>query len=448
MSLSKNDFKGLGKVFSFTFKRMLLNRANIISLFITFILIIAVFPCMSLFGNKVRQSVTDEIKNLPEQIYIGNNTQFSLNDETVKTAAGRSELSTSDIEILDLPDIEGAKYPTASEYAEKNPDTSIPYICIYETDGKIISEIAAKNELLPMLAEYSEALVNLIKSNTSGLDESKLGIITSNYSVFQEKLSDASDADDFSLDTYNIQLVYSIFTMIISIYAVSYIVQSVVQEKASKLVDTLMVSVKPLALILGKIFAVMLYVFMTLVLNGAAFYLSFLISSAITGENSSPSILSVVDLSKLQINIGTIAVCIVSLLLGYLTYSLIAGLLGTSCSSMDDVQFASSGAMTVIFICYFISAFTSMVNNPTVHLIISLIPMLSVFCAPIQFMTGGIGFGILLASWVLQLAVIGFFAVLCAKTYNDLIIYSGKPMKMTEIIKMSHKSTEIREESK
>ena len=81
--------------------------------------------------------------------------------------------------------------------------------------------------------------------------------------------------------------------------------------------------------------------------------------------------------------------------------------------------------------------FTSMAGSPAVAVVTSLIPMLSIFCAPVQFMMGNIGAGVLVIAWILQIAVIGLLAVMCAKIYEELIIYKGKRLTFMQIVKMA-----------
>lgn len=54
---------------------------------------------------------------------------------------------------------------------------------------------------------------------------------------------------------YSIQYAYSILVMIVCIFAATYIVRAILEEKSSKLVETLLVSIKSEDMILGKILA-------------------------------------------------------------------------------------------------------------------------------------------------------------------------------------------------
>ncbi len=147
----------------------------------------------------------------------------------------------------------------------------------------------------------------------------------------------------------------------------------------------------------------------------------------------------VVDLTNITLDFSAIIVCVISLLLGYLTFSLIAGLSGTSCSAMEDIQTANTTSVMIVMVCYIVACFTSAFDSIGINIATSIVPMISIFCAPVQYMRGDIAFGTLIVSWLLQIAVIAALALLCAKVYADLIIYSGKPLGFREIIKNGKK---------
>jgi len=142
-------------------------------------------------------------------------------------------------------------------------------------------------------------------------------------------------------------------------------------------------------------------------------------------------------LAELNINPATIAVAVFSLLLGYMTYSLLSGMTGAGCSEPEDIQAANSTSMMIIMGCYMIALFTSMMGSRTAAIVTSLLPMISVFCAPVQFMMGNISVGILAAAWILQIGVIILLALMCAKIYEELIIYRGKRLTFMQIVKMA-----------
>lgn len=250
--------------------------------------------------------------------------------------------------------------------------------------------------------------------------------------------------DEIGFDArYAVQYGYSIVVMIVCVFSCSYIVRSIIEEKSSKLVETLMVSVKSEALILGKIFSVMTFIFAMV----AALFMSFGLSYLVTGMFMDTSVIGNtlkgmgITADMFRMGPGLIAVVIISLLLAYMTFSLISALSGAGCSNMEDMEAANMTAMVIILAGYIASTIgTSFGSAPAVFF--SLCPVVSAFSAPINFAIGDIGIGILIISWVIQLLCILLIHKLSGSVYDSLITYRGKRLKFTKIIAMAGRKRE------
>lgn len=235
---------------------------------------------------------------------------------------------------------------------------------------------------------------------------------------------------------YMIQIIYSVLVMMFSVMSVSYIVGAVAEEKASKLVELLMVSVKPLALIVGKILSVMLYMLLFIALIIACFALSNSLCARFLGA-SVTLMAGAGGVSALSgIGAGDIAAVLVSLVLGYLTFAIAAGLFGAGCSSTEDIQSAAGGCTIVIMFAYLASVVVGAVGG-VLSTVCSLVPVLSVFCAPVQYAMGGLSLPLLCLSWVIQAACAFALAVLCARIYAGLLIYRGERVKLRQMLRMA-----------
>jgi len=243
--------------------------------------------------------------------------------------------------------------------------------------------------------------------------------------------------------TFIVQYGYSVLVMIVSMFSAIYIIRAVIEEKASKLVETLMVSVSPLALILGKILAVMTYIFSMFILLGIIYATSFIVSGIFIDTSYMGNMLAGagVDFSALNISPVTIIIVLVSLALGYLTFSIIAGISGTSCSSMDEVERANMTVVLVVMAGYMAASFAPAFGSGAVPVIVSLVPILSIFCAPVHYVIGNVSAGILLLSWAIQAAVVVLLAMFCARVYRDLIMHSGGRVKLSRLIAIFRQKT-------
>lgn len=416
MKLTKNDFKGTATVYRFTVKQLVKNKANIISAVITMAILVLLIPGINIlnsrgqnFGSNISTSETEP----PETIFFLNQTEYDIDLASAFPFSSVIENSSN-------PD---CGYGEVSVSVYYNDESKSYAIDVTDPSGNGSSVAIAVSDALETARNAKIGASNMMY-----------------HTVNHSSISDYTEQDEeFSMGGYYLQLIYTILVMIVSLYAAAYIVQSVVEEKTSKLVETLMISVKPLALILGKILAVMTFVFGLLIANLAAALVGNVISSAFLGGKGLKAMLEGlgITLSDLRLDPVALISAVISLLLGYMTYSLIAGMSGAGCSEQEDIQSANSTSVMIVMLCYAAALILTNFPSPVVKTVISLIPMLSIFCAPVQYMLGGIGLPVLIISWVLQFVVIALLAVLCAKIYEDLIIYRGKKIGFGEMIKMA-----------
>jgi ABC-2 type transport system permease protein len=127
--------------------------------------------------------------------------------------------------------------------------------------------------------------------------------------------------------------------------------------------------------------------------------------------------------------LGLVAVILVSLLLAYLTVALLSGVSGASCSNIEQMNSANGTVTTLVLVGYLVSCVTCAINNTAVATVTSLLPVVSIFCAPVEYVMGRISIWILLLSWVIQAAVVVLLALFAARVYAALIMYKGERIK-------------------
>ena len=238
---------------------------------------------------------------------------------------------------------------------------------------------------------------------------------------------------------FAIQYGYSIVVMILCLLSASFIIRCIVTEKDSKLIELLMVSVSPLALLLGKILAVMTYVLIMIAMMAIGFVLSYEISVEYLQMASLSTTLSQmgIDLSQLNLNWGTIVIALISLLLAFATYAVLSGLIGTCCNTMEQSEPAIMIVTLLIMVGYIVSCFTPIISsNAVAAAVLSLCPVISVFCAPVSYVCGNISLIVLILSWVIQAIILVALSIFCAKVYRDLLLYRGSHMGISQLFQI------------
>ena len=237
---------------------------------------------------------------------------------------------------------------------------------------------------------------------------------------------------------FTLAYVYAMVLMMLVMFSSGYIIRSVLEEKASRLVETLLVSVRPMALILGKVLAGMCLVVGQVCLLALGGWGALNLAKVFLGHTDLARMLAQTGvLSALShLNAGAIGVFAVSMLLGFFSFALLGGLSGACCSRMEDMGSANTAVVFITLAAYLASVLASAFEGVPV-VVCSLIPFVSVFTAPVKFLGGEISFWIVGASWVLQAAVAAGLALLCRRVYPRLILQNGARVKWTQLIKMA-----------
>lgn len=416
MKRTDGSLRGTGKVYAFTLEQMIKGKANLIMLVLLLALSLASVPLMTLFGGTGGARETGF-----ERLYVQNETGLPL------------ELAS----LADIVTEEDAKPETIQK------DEAWLRFYLAEDGYHVDAECDPVDEdKAASLLQNAQSILNEARYASLGTTTEQLKTISTPVQTETGTVTDYLSAPELDFaDTFAIQYVYSILVMILSIFASSYIVRAVIEEKASKLVELLMVSVKPLALIVGKILAMMTYVFGLLLLMVVGMVMSYFISGSFMEVASPVAMLQGMGLDISGMNVGpmTVVIVLVSLVLGYLTFSILGGLVGTGCSSMEDVESANLSVILIVMAGYLVASMTSGIGNTAVGTVLALVPVVSVFCAPVQYVCGNINLGMLCVSWLLQGLVLLLLAWLCAKIYHELLLRRGGKVKLREMLSMARR---------
>jgi len=427
--MNKDSLTGMGKVYRFTLRQLLKNKANIVTLVLFTLIALLAVPVAGFILGGVSPPETSEIT----QVYINNETSY---------APDTSDMGDYFASVIFRD--------TTDSFKDTNLEATALYVKITDGDGAVSLSVI-KPEYTELgdsdIEQLREALTEAVSKArllTFGATQEQLDLVMSSFNL--EVINAAKyNSDDLGFAaSYAVQYAYAIVLLMISMFTIVYIIRAVIEEKASKLVELLMVSTKPLALLAGKIFAVMTYIFGMLLLFAALFAISMTVSGSILDLSPIMNVVAGIGLSAdvLNLGVGSFIAVFVSMLLAYLTFSILAGLSGTSCSTMEDVESANMSVTFTILGAYMVSVIVSSLGSGPLAVIGSLVPVLSVFVAPVQYILGGIGFGLLVVSWIIQLAVIALLAIFSSRVYTSLIIYSGSRVKLKALLSMYKQAPE------
>lgn len=401
------DLSGTGQVYRFTLSQLLKSNANRITLLLMVLLAAVSMPLTALLGGETPE--TSDTAGLAS-VRVDNRTDLAL-------------------------DFSGDAYWADTDFSAGagEPDAVVT-ITGDETGYQVAvngSETADAGEL-SQLAETARQAVRDACLRAAGLSSRQL-----------EALTASTGEEDSHEDGFWVQYGYSILAMILCLMSASYVIRAVVEEKDSRLVELLLVSVKPMALLAGKTLAVMAFTFGWLLAMLAGLGVSCGLTAGLMGPGVLQKQLSglLAAVPRVQEDLwqvaGVLLVLLVSLGLGYLTMSLIGGVAGACCSGMEEAGEATGPVMLLTMAGYLASCVVGAVPSGPVAVFSTLCPVVSIFCAPVQFAGGNVSFWLVLASWAIQAAVIWGLLTLASRVYAGLIVHRGSRVKLRELMSMA-----------
>lgn len=307
------------------------------------------------------------------------------------------------------------------------------------------------NAILPegsILSEKdTEALLNILSSTFGLIKLDKAGLSTEQLNeALQPVTYTYSDiGNDNSVASIIVKIVapmvFSLMLYFMLIFYGQAVSKSVSGEKTSKLVETLLVSVRPDALIAGKVLAVAVQgVLQFVIWIGALFaglYGGNAIAKMINPDYSNP-VISVINMIRDNIgqsalSLPAVILTIVFFFVGFLFYSVLAALAGSMVSKPEDAASAQSILQLPVVISWLLCYLVPLSGNESFLPVARYIPFTAPFCVPVDTLTGVVN---LWESGLMLLVMLFFtiaFVVLSARIFKGLILYNGQKINLKTI---------------
>ena len=195
------------------------------------------------------------------------------------------------------------------------------------------------------------------------------------------------------------------------------VASGVVEEKSSRVVEVLLATVQPRAILAGKILGI-----------GALGLLQLAVTAVVGLAAASASGAIELDAGDL----GTLAVVLVWFLFGYLLWSALYAIAGVMVSRQEDLQ-SSTTVLTVLLVIGYLLAFPA-IDDPdgTLAVVASLVPLFSPITMPLRVALGEASAAEIAASLGLLILGIALLVPLGARIYERSVLRMGKPMKLRE----------------
>lgn len=235
-------------------------------------------------------------------------------------------------------------------------------------------------------------------------------------SMLEAKDSDAEQRLGIGLIT-----VFLLF-MTISTYG-ALVAQGVVEEKASRVVEILVATIRPWQLLLGKVLGLGLVGLTQMVL----------IAGAGLAMASASGVITISGVA-----VGALFWAVLWYVLGFFLYATIYAASGSLVSRQEEAQSVLT-PVTTILIIGFIVGMNLMIQDPggTATATLSLIPLLAPVLMPGRIATGDVASWEVAVAIALTLATIALFTWLGGRIYQNAVLRTGSRMKLADALRGS-----------
>jgi ABC-type Na+ efflux pump permease subunit len=451
-------FKNFGTVLRFSLKNMAGTKGfKVVTVIFSIIFLIA--PAIILIAIGYNSSKDKTLKSCTAKtVYVA--------DETSSDKAFWSGLSSLPEE--DYKNLKYEVFESREEAFEKAKGDESGIILIVKDNNGLVANVIipegskvekgnAKNYLKFIKAYNRYFTIGLL-----GLSEEELAVLDtdSSYDTYSETgygegLSIAEDVlsseelmREQVMKVVSMALPYATI-MLLYFMLLSYgqtLAQSVVMEKESKLMDTMLISVRTESLIFGKLLAAiitaMIQAFSWIVALAIGFSAGSLISKAYfpAGKNY---LSAFIDGMK-ELNVFrpvNVVVGLLFLLLSFVLYFSLAAIAGAMSSTKEEVSSKASLFVFPLLISFFILIFAGGMNAETTKTWMLIVPFTGGMILPANVMLGYVSWPVILAAFVAFAVLIVFLVYMAGRIYQMMSLYKGNKISISEVLKRTFEGT-------
>lgn len=434
----ENTLKKTLKVFSFLFKQEAGKTSYKLLTYGLSFLLFFVCVCGMAFYNLKNGTVN--ITNI-ETVYVCNESKLMNLDINVFTAI-------DDISLKTIKYYESDKSLEETINNHMN-ETRTVFLNINYIDDKVNIGVYT-NENTEILQKDLKKFTDFVKSYfpIAVLNSSDL----SPYQAIE--LGRSISIDFISLESYKIidvkaeaiKLVMSLLLMFVFLVMCLYYSNSItgllISDKTNKLKDTLMISVKPLCNIMGKMMTVSLMSVIQLTVWGISLFsgmkvADFLIehSTSLPSQVTFKSLLESYGFSSDIISINGFIFAVIFMFIGLKLFISVAAFLGVFAERTEDTEIINYICNIICFLFLALSGVSVWNYNINFIKILNIIPFTSPFILPYNLMIDSVESVTVIISFVILIFTNIAFEYFAACIYKSRMINDGKPLFRSGIVK-------------
>lgn len=290
-------------------------------------------------------------------------------------------------------------------------------------EGSRVTEESGE-EFLSLFSEYFES----VKFMSSGITPQQLvHIITPVYATVSQVGEKAHTIGEFLVENMAPMLFSLLFYMMLLLYGQS-ISKSVISEKTSKLMETMLTTVRPYAIITGKVLGMaaiaIAQLFLWIFLGMAGFLMGDMAASKIS-SNYENVVLQVIRLIRENaghaFSVPAVFLFLVTMCIGFVMYCVFAALAASGAKRAEELNNSMAMYNFVVIIGFVVSYFVPMQGNPAMAKILNYIPPIAVFKLPVDILLGSISYGNALICTALVILTMFVLVIVTGKIYKKKV---------------------------
>lgn len=447
--MKKSDYRGWKDVFWFSFVQSMKQKSNIILLIVMVVLIsfgplvvnlvsaggeedlpditvekLVVFDEVGLpidyskaFEGTACEKVDIEVSVEADSTAFDNYIQAYVETEDLKEMALRlsfDQMTTS----FDLKFVKGAK----ADLTDEECDAVVECFDAFFTAEKLGAIDVSEEQYAFINQSVSTKVVSISEEGTVQEEEKREGISLEEYWVLYGGIM--------------------ICMMLISLSGGS-IANSIVTEKCTRVVEYLMINVRPMALIVGKILAALSVTLIQFAVCGASLLLSNVLQQLVPGVEAKPLTETIASLDVFAgVSAVNVILAVLIVFMGVMFFSILAGLAGASVSKMEELAEGMKLYNMVMMVGSYIGLAVCIMEvagglDPMIVNVCSLIPISAPFIVPALLLMGRCSTLIAVIGLVLLVVLTAGLYLFTANVYESMIFYNGKVLKFKDILQIA-----------
>lgn len=290
-------------------------------------------------------------------------------------------------------------------------------------DGSTVGEESGE-EFVSLFSDY----FSTVKLMNSGIQTEKLVHI---LSPVMANVSQAGEEADTMGEMLIKMMAPMLFALLVYMMLLMYgqgISKCIIAEKTSKLMETMLTTLRPYAIITGKVLGMaavaigqfVLWVAMAL----AGFLIGDVVASAISPDYEN-IVLHVVELVRADaaqaFSVPSIVLFVLITCISFVMYCVIAAMMSSGAKKAEDLSNCVAIYNIIVVVAFLVSYFIPMQGNVSVGKILNYIPFTAAFKLPVDLLVGSVSYGSAFVGTFLILVTMFVFILVTGKIYKKKI---------------------------